>query len=163
MLKHPLKPLLMASFIYNFFVNLEKVLTNFSRCIHRRKEKKRLFFPMIDLPILGGVTLPKFRYILWFKMYRFLPGPSFVWNQFILSWVRFVLDLYWPSHIWNEIYLYQILSMNVPNSIWTKFYLDTIYSKSTSIWMEFNHLCVPNFIGNVLMLSLKLVVYGMLM
>ena len=53
--------------------------------------------------------------------------------------------------------------MNVPNSIWTKFYLDTIYSKSTSIWMEFNHLCVPNFIGNVLMLSLKLVVYGMLM
>ena len=96
-------------------------------------------------------------------MYRFLPGPSFVWNQFILSWVRFVLDLYWPSHIWNEIYLYQILSMNVPNSIWTKFYLDTIYSKSTSIWIEFNHLCVPNFIGNVLMLSLKLVVYGMLM
>ena len=53
--------------------------------------------------------------------------------------------------------------MNVRNSIWTKFYLDTIYSKSTSIWMEFNHLCVPNFIGNVLMLSLKLVVYGMLM
>ena len=44
MLKHPLKPLLMVSFIYKFFENLEKVFNNFSRCLRRRKREETIIF-----------------------------------------------------------------------------------------------------------------------
>ena len=49
----------MVSFIYKFFQNLEKLFNNFHGASVVANEKKRLFLPILDLLILGGLTLPK--------------------------------------------------------------------------------------------------------
>ena len=128
---NPLKRRLMAISINKFFQNLEKVFRFICYAFDAVIMGMWYFFdsrPLLlwrrDHPQSPDINTNKST--LWLKMYRVLPGPSFVWNQCSLNWVWFRLDF-----TLAKTHLDQVLS--VPNLIYecTEFYLDPIYSKST--------------------------------